>query len=73
MLGLLRNCCIWAFAWFTVEVLYVVCARFTVKMFCQLVWAYAWFTAEMLYGLMLGLLRKCCMLYDDCARFTLKM
>ena len=48
---------VWDYAWFTLEMLYVVCARFTVEMLYQLVWAlmfYARFTVEMLYGLMLG-------------------
>ena len=35
-------------AWFTLEMLYVVCARFAVEMLYQLVWAYDWFTVEML-------------------------
>ena len=45
-------CFILALDRFTVEMLYVVCARLTVEMLYQLV-----------HGLMLGLLWKCCMLY----------
>ena len=35
-------------AWFTLEMLYVVFARFAVEMLYQLVWVYDWFTVEML-------------------------
>ena len=57
-------------AWFTLEMLYVVCARFAVEMLYQLVWVYAWFTVEMLYQLVWAyarLLLKCCInLYGLC-------
>ena len=59
MMGLCSVYCgniVLAYTWFSLEMLYVVCARFTVEMLYQ---------QTNLYGLMLGLLWKYCIGYTS--------